>query len=56
MDLVNEGFDAAVRIAYLADSNLVARRIAPISDKFVASRSSLIARGIPHTPNDLVLY
>src|SRR6201996_8072398 len=37
VDIVGEGFDCAVRIGYLSDSNLVARRIAPIHGKLVAS-------------------
>jgi DNA-binding transcriptional LysR family regulator len=37
VDLVGEGFDSAVRVGYLTDSNLVARRIAPLRGKCVAS-------------------
>lgn len=53
VDLVGEGFDAAVRLGYLPDSNLVARRIAPLSGKCVASPAYVMARGAPRTPEEL---
>lgn len=53
VDLVSEGFDAAVRVGYLSDSNLIARRIAPIRGKFVASPAYIEAHGAPETPEDL---
>lgn len=53
VDLVAEGFDAAIRVGYLSDSNLVARRIAPIRGRFVASPAYIEARGAPRTPDDL---
>jgi DNA-binding transcriptional LysR family regulator len=54
VDLVGEGFDAAVRAGYLPDSNLVARRIAPLRGKCVASPEYLKARGAPRTPEQLL--
>ncbi|SRR6266404_2492575 len=53
LDLVAQGFDAAVRVGYLPDSYLVARRIAPIRGKFVASPAYIEARGAPEVPEDL---
>lgn len=53
VDLIGEGFDAAVRLGYLPDSNLVARRIAPMCGKLVASPDYLAAHGTPHSPDDL---
>jgi DNA-binding transcriptional LysR family regulator len=50
---VSEGFDAAVRLGILPDSNLVARRIAPLRGKFVASPEYIRGRGLPRTPEDL---
>jgi DNA-binding transcriptional LysR family regulator len=53
VDLVGEGFDAGVRLGYLADSNLVARRIAPMRGKCVASPEYIKAHGAPRTPAEL---
>jgi DNA-binding transcriptional LysR family regulator len=53
VDLVDEGFDVAVRIGRLADSSLVARKLAPVRRLVCASPSYLKARGIPASPDDL---
>ncbi|MBB6307948.1 LysR family transcriptional regulator [Xanthobacter tagetidis] len=53
VDLVTEGYDCAIRVGYLPDSNLVARRVGPIFGKFVASPDYVAARGAPETPPDL---
>jgi len=53
VDLVREGFDAAVRLGFLRDSSLVARRICVIHGKYVASPSYIATRGAPTTPDDL---
>src|SRR5580698_957548 len=53
-DIVGEGFDAAVRVGYLTDSNLMARRVGPILGKVVASPDYIKANGAPETPNDLL--
>lgn len=53
VDLVDEGFDMAVRIGRLADSSLVARRLAPVQRVVCASPAYLAARGVPMTPDDL---
>ena len=54
VDLVGEGFDAAVRVGYLPDSNLVARRIAPLRGKCVASPEYIKGHGTPRTPEELL--
>jgi DNA-binding transcriptional LysR family regulator len=54
VDLVSEGFDAAVRVGYLPDSNLIARRIAPLRGKCVASPEYVKAHGAPRTPEELL--
>lgn len=56
VDLVGEGFDAAVRVGFLPDSSLVARRICAIYGKYVASPSYIAAHGAPHTPDDLLRH
>jgi DNA-binding transcriptional LysR family regulator len=53
VDLVGEGFDAAIRVGYLSDSSLIARRIAPIRGKFVASPAYIETHGAPETPEDM---
>jgi DNA-binding transcriptional LysR family regulator len=56
VDIVGEGFDAAVRIGYLTDSNLVARRVGPIRGKLVASPDYIKANGAPETPDELLSH
>jgi DNA-binding transcriptional LysR family regulator len=56
VDLVGEGFDAAVRVGYLPDSNLVARRICSLHASFVASPAYIEAHGAPQTPDDLLSH
>ncbi|MDZ4372642.1 MAG: substrate binding domain-containing protein, partial [Phenylobacterium sp.] len=56
VDLVAEGFDCAIRVGYLPDSNLIARRIAPIQGKLVASPAYIAAHGAPETPAELVQH
>lgn len=56
VDLVEEGFDMAVRIATLQDSQLVARRIAPSRQILCASPAYLAKRGVPQHPDDLIQH
>jgi DNA-binding transcriptional LysR family regulator len=53
VNLVDEGFDAAVRIGILADSSLVARRLATVRAVTIASPEYLTTRGMPRKPSDL---
>lgn len=53
VDVVNDGFDAAIRIGHLADSNLIARRIGPISGKLVASPAYIRTHGEPRSPDEI---
>lgn len=53
IDLVDEGVDVAIRIGRLADSSLVARRIAPARRVICGSPTYLEAFGRPQTPDDL---
>jgi DNA-binding transcriptional LysR family regulator len=54
VDLVGEGYDAAVRIGVLADSSLVARRIAGHRRILCAAPSYLARYGAPMAPEELV--
>jgi DNA-binding transcriptional LysR family regulator len=56
VDLVGEGFDAAIRLGKLADSSLIARRIAPVHAVMVASPAYLARAGTPHTPAELTRH
>ncbi len=53
VDLVEEGFDLAVRIARLADSSLIARKLTPIREVVCASPGYLQRHGTPSTPREL---
>jgi DNA-binding transcriptional LysR family regulator len=54
VNLVEERVDAAVRIAELADSRLVARKLGHIRIVLCASPDYLARRGTPKHPRDLV--
>jgi DNA-binding transcriptional LysR family regulator len=54
VDIVGEGFDCAVRVGYLSDSNLIARRIGPVSGRLVASPDYIKEHGAPETPDELL--
>lgn len=53
VDLIAEGYDCAIRVGYLEDSNLMARRVGVIGGKLVASPGYVAAHGAPETPDDL---
>ncbi|RKH73240.1 LysR family transcriptional regulator [Corallococcus aberystwythensis] len=56
VDLMEEGFDLAVRAGRLPDSSLMARRLGDIEWLVVASPGYLQARGAPKTPADLAKH
>lgn len=53
VDLVEEGYDLAVRVGRLKDSSLVARRLCPARAVICASPHYLARRGTPMDPADL---
>ncbi|CCG07373.1 LysR family transcriptional regulator [Pararhodospirillum photometricum] len=53
VDLIDEGVDVAVRIGRLPESDLVARRLAPVRRMVCGSPAYLAAHGTPATPDDL---
>jgi DNA-binding transcriptional LysR family regulator len=56
VDIVGEGFDCAIRVGYLNDSNLIARRVGPVTGKLVASPDYIREHGAPETPDDLLTH
>lgn len=53
VDLVEEGYDVAIRAGHLADSSLIARRVGGLPRILVASPRYLKRRGTPKTPAEL---
>lgn len=56
VDIVGEGFDCAVRLGYLSDSNLIAHRVARMCGKLVASPDYIREHGVPETPDELLAH
>jgi DNA-binding transcriptional LysR family regulator len=56
INLIEEGFDLAVRIAELKDSSLAARKLAPNRRVVCASPAYLREHGEPRTPQDLTRH
>jgi len=55
-DLVQEGYDVAVRIGALPDSSLIARKLAPSRRVLCASPAYLDRHGVPQVPEDLARH
>ncbi|MBD8657750.1 LysR family transcriptional regulator [Oxalobacteraceae sp. CFBP 13730] len=53
VDLVEEGFDVAIRIGALSQSDLIARKLGVARSIVCASPGYLAAHGTPQTPHDL---
>ena len=53
VDLAEEGYDVVVRIVDQPAPNLVARKLAPVHRKLVATPDYFAQHGVPQTPEDL---
>jgi len=56
VDLIDEGFDVAIRIAQLTDSSLIARRLAPDRRILCGSPAYFAKHGEPRTPDDFARH
>ncbi|OSM07092.1 LysR family transcriptional regulator [Magnetofaba australis] len=56
VDLVESGFDLAIRIGKLPDSNLKSRRLGPLKIGLFAAPEYLARRGAPTHPRDLASH
>ncbi|MEH6647370.1 LysR family transcriptional regulator [Sulfitobacter sp.] len=56
VDLVEAGYDMAIRAGTMPDSALIARRLAPIYSVIVAAPSYLAQHGTPMQPEDLASH
>lgn len=54
VDLMQERFDIAIRLAKLPDSSLIARHLAPIRTVMCASPIYIEEMGAPQSPNELI--
>lgn len=55
-NVIQDALDVSIRYGQLADSTLVARRLAESPRLLVASPSYIAAHGVPHTPHDLLSH
>ncbi|QYK40330.1 MAG: LysR family transcriptional regulator [Paracoccaceae bacterium] len=53
-DIVYEGFDLAIRVGRMADSDLIAHKLCEVSYGFYAAPSFVTAHGAPRHPAELV--
>ncbi|GHC64395.1 LysR family transcriptional regulator [Limoniibacter endophyticus] len=53
VDLVEEGFDVAIRLSRLQDSSMIAKKLAPFSSVLCASPALIEQAGMPRQPRDL---
>lgn len=56
VDLVADGFDCAIRVGLLPDSNLISRRVGEIYGKLVASPAYIRRNGLPETPGGIAAH
>ncbi len=56
VDLAEEGYDVAIRIAKDPGQNIVARKLAPVHRKICATPGYFARRGVPRTPAELARH
>ncbi|CUX54938.1 putative transcriptional regulator, LysR family [Agrobacterium tomkonis CFBP 6623] len=56
VDLIAEGFDCAIRVGHLADSNMLARRVGWTTAKYVATPDYIKKHGSPETPEEFLTH
>ena len=56
VDLIEEGFDLAIRLGRLSESSLVARKLAPMRSAVCASPDYLAQHGTPEVPDALAAH
>ncbi|MCQ1768662.1 LysR family transcriptional regulator [Neorhizobium galegae] len=56
VDLVAEGYDCAIQVDALRDSNVIAKRVGEIYGKLVASPDYIRAHGSPETPDEIASH
>lgn len=56
VNLIEEGYDLAIRIGKLPDSGLIAREVSTLSLKLVASPKYIAEHGTPRHPKDLLAH
>lgn len=56
VDLIAEGFDCALRVGYLHDSSLIAKRVGLVYGSLVASPGYIEAHGSPQSPEEIITH
>lgn len=56
VDIIEQGFDAAIRIGELDDNRLIAKKLSDHRRILCASPAYIEAHGMPQTPQDLLLH
>ncbi|MGH8389821.1 MAG: LysR family transcriptional regulator [Pseudomonas sp.] len=56
VDIIDEGFDAAIRIGELEDNRLIARKLSDHRRILCASPAYIKKHGMPETPQDLIKH
>lgn len=52
-NMINDGYDLAIRMGWLKDSSLIARKLAHVERRLVAATAYVAEREMPRSPKDL---